>query len=461
MERRLIESIFDQATGMGAEFVEVYMEEKTSVATIFENSKVEDIYQNTDTGIGIRVLNGKESAYGYTNDLEKEAILSLAKRVGESVQGKGNSVILAQDKAVAEKFDEVEHFSLDDQVNWLKMGDQCLSEKENVKQSSLSISDVHQKVTIANTEGCYVEDERYRRRANARVILDKDGDVQTGYASYGVTGEGNLFMEKDFNGLCEEAYHHGSNLLSAMPCKGGRLPVVMASSAGGTMVHEACGHGLEADLVERGISAYKDKLETEVASPEISVIDDGAMASRFGTSYYDDEGYKTQENVLIDHGILKRYMCDLHTSKKNNWAQTGNGRRESYRHKPQTRMTTTYIKPGNEQAEDIIKGVKEGLLVTKMGGGQVDVLSGDYVFDVSEGYWINNGEISHAVRGATLAGNGPKSLRDVSQVGSDLGFGIGVCGKGGQGAPVADAQPTMRIENLVIGGVISDDEIIS
>ena len=151
MERRLIESIFDQATGMGAEFVEVYMEEKTSVATIFENSKVEDIYQNTDTGIGIRVLNGKESAYGYTNDLEKEAILSLAKRVGESVQGKGNSVILAQDKAVAEKFDEVEHFSLDDQVNWLKMGDQCLSEKENVKQSSLSISDVHQKVTIANT----------------------------------------------------------------------------------------------------------------------------------------------------------------------------------------------------------------------------------------------------------------------------------------------------------------------
>lgn len=460
MDKKLIETLLEQATAQGAEFAEVFYEEKYVDTSALEQGNIDEVYSATISGVGIRVLNGNEMSYGHTNDLDKENLISLAKKVGEGFTGEEKRFQL-KNKEITPKLSLQERFDVEQQIDLLKTGAEVLKDEPYLKQASLSISDVAQKVIIANTEGVYVEDNRTRRRANARVILEREGELQTGYASLGVTGTSLLFEEKTFNELCHSAYEHGKNLLFAKACKGGSYPVIMSSSAGGTMIHEACGHGLEADLVERGISAYKDKLETQVANALITVIDAGNIKGKFGSSCYDDEGYKTQETVLIEDGILKQYMCDLHTSKKTGFCQTGNGRRESYAKKPQTRMTTTYIKPGNDNPEDIIKEIKEGLLVTKMGGGQVDVLSGDYVFDVSEGYWIVDGEVAHTVRGATLAGNGPKSLNDVTRLGNDLGFAIGVCGKGGQGAPVTDAQPTMRIENLIIGGVVSDETIIS
>lgn len=461
MEKKLINTLLDTASIHGKVFAEIFYEEKNVETSSLEQGKIDDIYSAKVTGVGIRVLNGDEVSYGHTNDLNEDSLLALAKNVSEGFSGEYQKISSVENKLKSPLPSTNEVFDIESQIELLKNGAETLKENDHIKQLTLSISDVNQKVIIANTEGVYVEDNRARRRANARVILEKDNEVQTGYSSLGVTGSIGLFEEKSFNALCQDAYEHGKNLLFAKPCQGGSFPVVMSSSAGGTMVHEACGHGLEADLVERGISAYKDKLNQKVANEQISVIDSGHLEGKFGSSYFDDEGFKTQETTLIENGYLKGYMCDLHTSKKTRFAQTGNGRRESYASKPQTRMTTTYIQPGNDNPDEIIKEIKEGLLVTKMGGGQVDVLSGDYVFDVSEGYWISNGEINYAVRGATLAGNGPKSLNDVSRIGYDLGYAIGVCGKGGQGAPVADAQPTMRIENLIIGGVVSDDTIIS
>ncbi|HOV43818.1 MAG TPA: TldD/PmbA family protein, partial [Syntrophothermus lipocalidus] len=241
-------------------------------------------------------------------------------------------------------------------------------------------------------------------------------------------------------------------MLEARPCPAGRMPVVMSSEAGGTMVHEACGHGLEADLVQKGLSVYRGKLGQKVASECVSVIDDATLPGNYGSFCFDDEGVKAVRKVLIDRGVLVEYMYDRLTARKENRQSTGNGRRESYQYKPIPRMTNTFIAPGRDDPESIVKSTSRGLLVRKMGGGQVNTTNGDFVFEVQEGYIIENGEIKYPVRGATLIGNGPEALNNIDMVGSDLEFAIGQCGKDGQGVPVSDAQPTIRIRELTVGG---------
>jgi TldD protein len=229
----------------------------------------------------------------------------------------------------------------------------------------------------------------------------------------------------------------------------------MSSEAGGTMVHEACGHGLEADLVQKGMSVYKNRLGEKVAADCVSVIDDATLAGKYGTSCFDDEGTLTRRNVLIDNGRLVQYMYDRLTAFKEGRESTGNGRRESYQHKPIPRMTNTFLKLGSDDPEEIISSTERGLLIKQMGGGQVNTTNGDFVFNVQEGYFIENGKIKYPVQGAILTGNGPKVLQEIDRVGNDLGFAIGVCGKDGQGVSVADAQPTIRIKEITIGGTFS------
>jgi len=232
------------------------------------------------------------------------------------------------------------------------------------------------------------------------------------------------------------------------------MTVVMSSEAGGTMVHEACGHGLEADLVQKGLSVYRGKLGQKVAADGVSVIDDATLEVKYGSFSFDDEGNYGEKTVLIDNGRLVRYMYDRLTARKDGTQSTGNGRRESYQHKPIPRMSNTFIAPGQDDPHDIIESTKYGLLVKKMGGGQVNTTNGDFVFEVQEGYIIEDGKIKYPVRGATLTGNGPHVLQNVDRIGNDLGFAIGVCGKDGQGVAVADAQPTIRIKELVVGGTV-------
>lgn len=218
------------------------------------------------------------------------------------------------------------------------------------------------------------------------------------------------------------------------------------------MVHEACGHGLEGDSVSRGLSVYKDKKGQQVASEKVTVIDDATLPDYYGSHVYDDEGNPGQRNVLIENGVLKDYMYDIRSARRVGTKSTGNGRRESYRYAPQVRMTNTFIAPGKDAPEEIIADMKNGFFVRKMGGGQVNTISGDFVFEVSEGWLIENGELTVPVKNASLIGNGPKTLSSVYAVGNDLGFAIGTCGKGGQSAPVSDAQPTLGVSELVIGG---------
>ena len=218
------------------------------------------------------------------------------------------------------------------------------------------------------------------------------------------------------------------------------------------MIHEAIGHGLEADLAQQGLSVFSKKIGEKVASPLITVVDDPTLRQKRGSYAFDDEGVGSRRTVLVEDGVLKGYLYDRLTAMKDGMESTGNGRRESYHHKPIPRMSNTMILPGTSKPEEIIRSVEKGLFVKKMGGGQVNTVNGDFVFEVSEGYLIEKGNVAEPIRGAILTGNGPQILKEIDEVGDDLGFGIGTCGKEGQGVPVSDAQPTLRISEILVGG---------
>jgi TldD protein len=241
-------------------------------------------------------------------------------------------------------------------------------------------------------------------------------------------------------------------MLGARRAPGGNMPVVLSSEAGGTMIHEAVGHGLEADLALQNLSVYSGKIGEKVASSIITVLDDGTIPYKRGSGFFDEEGSPTEKTVLVEKGVLKGYMYDRLSAMKAGAKSTGNGRRESYHFRPIPRMTNTMIAPGLSDPKEIVKSLDKGLYVKKMGGGQVNTVNGDFVFEVTEGYLIENGEVGEPVRGATLTGNGPEVLNKIDMVATDLGYGIGTCGKDGQGVPVGDAQPTLRIPEIVVGG---------
>lgn len=241
-------------------------------------------------------------------------------------------------------------------------------------------------------------------------------------------------------------------LLDAPLAPSGPMPVVLVAESGGTMVHEAVGHGLEADLAREGLSVYQDKMGEMVANSLITVIDDPTIPGKRGSFLFDDEGTPAHRNILIHKGVLKNYMYNRLYAMRDGVESTGNGRRESYQHRPIVRMTNTLIAPGESDPDAIIRSVDKGLLVKRMGSGQVNTVNGDFVFEISEGYILKNGKIDHPIRGATLTGNGPETLKSIDMVGNDLGYGLGTCGKEGQGVPVGDAQPTLRIPEIIIGG---------
>jgi TldD protein len=284
-------------------------------------------------------------------------------------------------------------------------------------------------------------------------VVSGEGDrVQTGHEPLGGRMGFELFDLHPPEEVARVAAERSLLMLRARKAPMGRMAVVLSSEAGGTMIHEAIGHGLEADLAQQGLSVYSRKIGERVASPLITVVDDPTLAGKRGSYAFDDEGTLSRRTILVEEGILKEYLYDRLTALKEGVESTGNGRRESYQHKPIPRMSNTLILPGKMSPETIVRSVEKGLFVKKMGGGQVNTVNGDFVFEVSEGYLIEKGSVGEPVRGAILTGNGPQILREIDQVGGDLGFGIGTCGKDGQGVPVSDAQPTLRIPEILVGG---------
>jgi TldD protein len=459
LDRELFTEILKKAISSGGEYAEIFVENKKTTIIYLEDCKVEKVISGIDYGLGIRLIYNNRSSYAYSNDLSKKSLLDIASVVSRAVSDKvSDSVINLKTKHPSTSFDIKllpEDIPIEKKISLVRKADTIARNFDTrIRQVSITYNDFIQKVQIATTEGIIAEDERIHTLAIVHVVASDNGIVQTGYESTGGFIGFELFDEVNIEELSLKAAKRAILMLTAKRAPGGRMPVVISSEAGGTMIHEAIGHGLEADLVQQGLSVYSKKKGQQVASSLITVIDDSTIQKKRGSYRFDDEGIHSQHTVLVEKGILKNYMYDRLTAFKDGVPSTGNGRRQSYQYRPIPRMTNTFIAPGKTRPEEIVKSIDYGLFVKKMGGGQVNTVTGDFVFDVQEGYLIKKGMIDEPVRGATLAGNGPEVLKSIDMVGSDLGFSIGTCGKDSQGVPVSDAMPTVRIPEMVVGGEV-------
>ena len=459
LDKELLTKALKKAISSGGEYAEIFVENKKPTLIHLEDSKIEKVISGVDYGIGIRLIYDGRTAYAYSNDLSEESLLNAASEVSKAASKKAtDSIIDLKTKSPSVSFDIrlfPENVPVEKKISLVRKADNIARGYDSrIRQVSVIYNDFIQKVQIATTEGTIAEDERIHTLSVIQVVASDNGIVQTGYESIGGSLGFELFDEIDIEELSLKAAKRAIMMLTARRAPGRRMPVVISSEAGGTMIHEAIGHGLEADLVQQGLSIYSKKMGQEIASSLVTVIDDSTIQKKRGSFRFDDEGMPSQHTVLLEKGILKSYMYDKLTAIKDGVLSTGNGRRQSYQYRPIPRMTNTFIAPGDTPPEKIINSVDYGLFVKKMGGGQVNTITGDFVFDVQEGYLIKKGLVEEAVRGATLAGNGPEVLKSIDMVGSDLGFSIGTCGKDSQGVPVSDAMPTVRIPEIVVGGEV-------
>lgn len=452
-----IAGILRRALAGGGEFADLYFEEGQNTAVICEDGKIEKVLAGADRGVGLRVISDLRTAYAFSNEVTESALLELADTVSRAVKGKiFERIIDLRQKTVDAGFPILlppDGIALQDKVALVNLADRTARNVDSrIRQVLAVYRDSMVKIEIANSLGEFIETSRTGTLFIVQAVAGEGNVIQTGYEPVGGYSGFEIFRERGPEEIALGAAKRAVMMLSARRAPAGPMQVVLSANAGGTMVHEAVGHGLEADLAQAGMSVYTGKVGTLVASPLITVIDDATIPNVRGSFNFDDEGTPGQKTVLVENGILKGYLYDRLTAMKDGCPSTGNGRRESYRAKPIVRMSNTLIAPGETSPESIIRSVDQGLFVEKMGGGQVNTVNGDFVFEVTEGYLIDNGRIAEPVRGATLTGNGPDVLKKIVMVGSDLGFGIGTCGKDGQGVPVADAQPTLLIAEITVGG---------
>ena len=444
------------------DFVDVYVEKAETTRITCEDNRIEDIVSGSVTGVGVRVIKGGKTVYGSTCDLTGEGVKELVRRLcsGEKTTTfrESNIRLKKLETASCPALILPGDVPLEKKVGLVRTANGCARSEggDKIQQVGVSYSDAVLDIVIASSSGTYTEERRVYTNFSVNVVAKKGKTVQTGHELAGGLAGFELFQRCDVTDVAGAAARRALGMLDARKMPAGEMMVVLSSEAGGTMIHEAVGHSLEADAVQKDISpAYKGKLGREVASPLITVIDDPTLPGRRGSYRFDDEGTPARRTVLIENGVLKSYLYDNYTAGKDGTVSTGNGRRESYDFKPIPRMSNTCILPGRDDPAGIIRSVPKGILVKKMGGGQVNTANGDFVFEVAEGYEIKDGRIGGMVRGACLIGNGPRILNSIDMVGTDLGFGIGTCGKDGQGVPVSDAQPTLRIPRITVGGTES------
>ncbi len=451
------ERLLKRALKNGGDFSEIFVEHKKGTSIASEAKRIEKYLVSEESGAGLRVVIGDRSAYAFTNDFSTLDI--LADTVAAAVR-KGDfdtEISLDQRPLRNVVLEKIKPMSVDSEKKIdmvLRAEKTAWSMDPSVIQVKVMYGDSLRHVWVANSKGFIAEDRRDSLVFVVQGVVAQDTLVETGYEPVGGTRGFELLDEVPPELIAERAVSRALQTIHARRAPAGTMPVVLSSEAGGTMVHEAIGHGLEADLAGEGLSVYSGQIGASVASKAITVVDDGTIKGLRGSMGYDDEGNPTHRTILVKNGELMTYLTDLITSIKFGLPLSGNGRRESYRNRPIPRMTNTIIEPGTMSPEEIIRKVHKGIFVKKMGGGQVNTVNGDFVFNVADGYLIENGHVGEPIRGATLIGNGPKILKSIDLVGNDLGFGIGTCGKDGQGAPVADAQPTLLIPEITVGGEI-------
>jgi TldD protein len=459
LEESVIQRVLGAALRTGGEFAEIFVEDKRSSNARFDDGKIEELSSGRDRGAGIRVVVGETTGFAHTADLSESGLRSAAEAAAAAARGaEGASRVVDLTRITAPAPNTVlvqpEDIPKGDKVTLLaRANDAARAEGDAIKQVSARVADNRRRILVANSDGLLATDDQVKTLFSVSCVAVGDTGMQTGYESVGFTIGWELFDRLDVEEHARKVARQALTKLNARPAPSGTMPVVIGSGGGGVLFHEACGHGLEADLVGKGASVFKGRRGELVASPLVTLVDDGTMGEEWGCFAIDDEGTPAQRNVLIQDGVLSDYMWDFLRSRKEGRPRSGNGRRQSYQHLPMVRMTNTYVLGGNEEPDAIVAGTDRGVFVKALGGGQVNTATGDFVFGMTEAYLIENGEITEPLREGNLIGNGPQVLTMIDAVGNDFAMGPpGMCGKDGQGVPVGDGVPTMRVTALTIGG---------
>ncbi|HEV2199510.1 MAG TPA: metalloprotease TldD [Bryobacteraceae bacterium] len=461
LTERDLESYLNEALSEGGDYADLYFEYLATSSIGIDEGIVKSATEGVTLGVGVRVLAGERTGYAYSDDLSPEKIRKAA-RVAACI-AKGPAGVVSSGFETARQHNlypmlrAPHEMGLEERVDLVRRADHAARAYDpRVFQVQATYADSLRYVMVATSEGQMSFDRQPMARMSIFALArEKDGPPQHGYAGGGGRVTLDFFLtEKTPEQFAREAARQAIVQLGAAEAPAGETTVVLGPGWPGILLHEAVGHGLEADFNRKGTSAFSGRIGEKVASPLCTVIDDGTIDSRRGSLNVDDEGAPTQKNVLIENGVLRGYLQDKLSSRLTHRTPTGNGRRESYQHIPMPRMTNTYMLAGESDPEEIIRSVAKGIYCTTFSGGQVDITSGNFVFSATESYLIENGKLTRPLRGASLIGNGPEALKYVSMVGNDLKLdeGIGVCGKEGQSVPVGVGIPTVKIDRMTVGG---------
>jgi TldD protein len=445
----------------GADDADLYFQTTRSEGWSLEEGIVKTGSFSIDQGVGVRAVSGEKTAFAYSDDLSWDSLLDAAHTVrsiagqGQDKRVKAKASKVAKSRSLYPGVDPIGTLDSAAKVALLEKVEKMAKAKDpRIVQVMAGLAAEHDVVLIARADGTLAADVRPLIRLSVTVIAEQKGRREVGSSGGGGRYGLAYFDEAMVQAYVDEAVSNALTNLDARPAPAGEMVVVLGAGWPGILLHEAVGHGLEGDFNRKGSSAFSGKIGQRVAAKGVTVLDDGTIADRRGSLNVDDEGHPSQKNVLIEDGILRGYIQDSMNARLMGVKATGNGRRESYAHVPMPRMTNTYMTGGDKTPEEIVASIKKGLYATNFGGGQVDITSGKFVFSASQAYWVENGQIQYPVKGATLVGSGPESLKRVSMIANDmrLDSGVGTCGKEGQSVPVGVGQPTLRIEGLTVGG---------
>ncbi|MES9836364.1 MAG: metalloprotease TldD [Candidatus Thiodiazotropha sp.] len=455
-----LDRMLGELTGKGVDAADLYFQSSRLESWVLEDGIIKEGAHNIEQGAGIRVISGEKTGFAYSDELQLPTLQEAA-RAARAITRSGaeQSVRITGVPISRQLYAAINPLPTLDEVEKVELLRQLDREARNqdprVKEVIVSLVAAHDVVLVAAIDGTLCADVRPLVRLNVHVIAERGSRREQGSSGGGARESLDYFMQQERGlGYAREAVRQALVNLEAVDAPAGSMPVVLGPGWPGVLLHEAVGHGLEGDFNRKGTSAFSGRIGEQVAAACCTVVDDGTLPGRRGSLTIDDEGTPGQNTVLIENGILKGYMQDKHNASLMKVDTTGNGRRESYAHLPMPRMTNTYMLPGEQDPEEIIGSVDRGLYAVNFGGGQVDITSGRFVFSASEAYLIEKGKVTRPVKGATLIGNGPETMTRVSMVGNDLKLdaGVGVCGKEGQSVPVGVGQPTLKVDELIVGG---------
>ena len=453
----ILKEVLYQSLATGADFAEVYVQNTKENVINMIDSKVQSVNDRVISGVGIRIFKGTRSVSGSTSSLEREALLTCARKVAGAMEGLDKEREIVLRERIFGDIHPIKVVPSTAQKSYkaelLKRGYFAAKEyHKDIVQVSANLLDVDHNILIANSEGLLTTDRQIRTRMMISAIASKNGENQTGSCNPGRRMGLELFDEIDPKDIGTEAARQAITMINAGYIKGGKMPVAIENGFGGVIFHEACGHSLEASSVAIGQSQFTGKLGQQIAGSKVTAIDDGTIPNAWGSINVDDEGNPSERKILIENGILKDYMIDNLNGRRMGRKGNGSCRRQSYQLPPTSRMTNTFIDNGPDKNEDIIKSIEYGLYAKRMGGGSVNPATGDFNFAVMEGYIIRNGEICEAVRGASLIGKGSEILMDIDMVGQNLERGQGMCGASSGSIPTDVGQPLIRVSSITVGG---------